>query len=335
LYGSKTAESVLATYSISRRDIVDKITILGAGNVGTAAAFYLAEKRVANVMLIDKVEGRARGKALDLMEAAPIRGYDVYVEGSDETKSMKGSKVVVIAAGVVRKPEMLRQDLLEHNIKVMDELIPEIKKNAENAIIINLAEPVDTLTYYLIKKGGFDKKRVMGVSGALDSTRLREFIAQELDVASVDTTALILGGHHDYMLIPPRYARVEGVPITELLSEEKVEALVARTRKAGSEIVESLKNGSAANAPGAAVAEMVEAVIRNTKRIICAPAYLSGEYGHKDICLGVPVMLSKMGIEKIVELELTLAEKEAFDKSAAIVKNTLNNLDIIPDKKEG
>lgn len=314
---------------------MDKVTIIGSGNVGTAAAFYLAEKRVADVMLIDVAEGRSKGKALDLMEAAPIRGYDVHLSGSDELKDMAGSKVVVIAAGLVRKPEMMRQDLLEQNVKVIDEITDKIKQHAPKAIIINLTEPVDTLTYYLIKKGGFDPSKVLGVSGALDSSRLREFIAQELDVSSVNTSGIIIGGHHDYMVILPRYARVEGIPITELLPPEKVEDLVNRTRKAGSEIVDSLKTGSASNAPGAAVADMVEAIVRDSKRIVCAPAYLSGEYGHEDICLGVPVLLSKNGIEKIVELELTLAEKEAFDKSAAVVKNTMKSLELESEKKEG
>ena len=314
---------------------MQKVTIIGAGNVGTAAAFYLAEKRVANIILIDKVEGRARGKALDLMEAAPIRGYDVHVDGSDDYKAMEGSKIVVISAGMVRKPEMMRLDLLEHNRVIIDDIIKEIKKYAPNAILINLTEPVDSLTYYIIKKGGFKPTKAMGVSGALDSSRFREFIAQELDVSSVDTTAIVIGGHHDYMVILPRYARVEGIPITELLPPEIVEKLVTRTRKAGSEIVDNLKSGSAANAPGAAVSEMVEAIIRNSKRIICAPSYLSGEYGHKDICLGVPVLLGKNGIEKIIELDLTLAEKEAFDKSAAVVRNGIKALELETEKKEG
>jgi malate dehydrogenase len=316
------------------RDDVDKVTIIGAGNVGTAAAFYLAEKRVSDVMLIDIVEGRSRGKTLDLMEAAPIRGYDVHLNGSDDFKDMAGSKVVVIAAGLIRKPEMMRQDLLEQNMKVIDEIVDQIKKHVPKAILINLTEPVDTLTYYIIKKGGFDPKKVIGVSGDLDASRLREFMAQELNVSSVDTTAIVIGGHHDYMVIPPRYARVEGVPITELLPPEKVESLIARTRKAGSEIVESLKTGSASYAPGAAVADMVEAVVRDAKKIICAPAFLNGEYGLDDICLGVPVLLSRNGVEKIVELELTLSEKEAFDKSAAVVRNTMKALELEPDKKE-
>jgi len=312
---------------------VKKVTIIGAGSVGTAAAFYMAEKRVANILLIDNEEGRARGKALDLMEAAPIRGYDVKIDGSSDFKKIKGSQVVVIAAGVIRKPEMMRLDLLDQNIKVIDEIINKIQKFVPNAIIINLTEPVDTLTYYIIKKGGFDPKKVMGVSGALDSSRLREFIAQELDVSSVDTTSIIIGGHHDYMVILPRYSRVEGIPISELLPPEKVESLITRTRQAGTEIVENLKTGSASNAPGAAVCDMVEAIIRNTKRIVCAPAFLNGEYGHKDICLGVPVQLGKDGIEKIIELQLTLAEKEAFDKSAGVVSNVIKSLELESKEK--
>jgi malate dehydrogenase len=313
---------------------VEKVVIVGAGSVGTAAAFYLAEKRVADIALIDIAEGRAKGKALDLMEAAPIRGYDVKVDGFDNFEEIEGSKVVVIAAGVTRKPEMLRLDLLEQNVKIIDHILQQIKKFAPKAIIINLTEPVDTLTYYIIRKGGFSQKKVMGVSGVLDSTRLRKFIAKEMDVSIVDTTAIVIGGHHDYMVVPLKYARVEGIPIKELLSPEKVDALIARTRQAGREIVEHLKTGSASSAPGAAVAEMVEAIIRDTQRIVCTPAFLNGEYGQKDICLGVPVLLGKNGIIKVIELELTLAEKEAFDKSAAVVRNAVKTLELDEAKKE-
>ncbi len=314
--------------------MVEKVTILGAGNVGTAAAFYLAEKNIADILLIDVEQGRARGKALDLMEAAPIRGYDVMVDGSDNFSDMAGSKVVVIAAGKVRKPEMMRLDLLEHNIPVVDQITQEIKRHAPEAVIINLTEPVDTTSYYLVKKGGFSSKKVMGVSGDLDSTRLREFVARELNLSSVNMTALILGGHHDYMVILPRYCRVEGIPIGEILSPEKIETIVGMTRKAGNDIVKNLQTGSASYAPGAAVADTVEAIIRNTKRILCAPVYLDGEYGHKDICLGVPVQLSQKGIERIIELDLTLEEKEAFDKSATVVRNAIKALDLESDEKE-
>ncbi|HHS12228.1 MAG TPA: malate dehydrogenase [bacterium] len=312
-----------------------KITIIGAGSVGTAAAFYLAEKRVANILMIDIEKGRAKGKALDLMEAAPIRSYDVHVDGSDEFRDMEGSDVIVVAAGVVRKPEMMRLDLLEKNIEVVDGIITQIRKYAPKAFLVVLTEPVDTLVYYFIKKGGFNRRKVMGVSGVLDSTRLRQFIAEEMDVSSVDTTAIVLGGHHDYMVILPRYARVEGIPITELLPPDKVERLVGRTRKAGTEIVQALKTGSACNALGAAVSEIVEAVIRDVRRIVCGPVYLNGEYGQKDICLGVPVMLGKNGVEKVIELDLTLSERESLDKSAAVVRNTVQSLGLEKSKEEG
>ena len=307
---------------------MDKVTIIGAGNVGTAAAFYLAENKVSNVLLIDTAEGLAKGKALDLMEAAPIRGYDVTVDGTDHFENMKGSKVVVIAAGSPRKPEMLRLDLLEQNIKIIDRILEQISTYAPDAIIINLTEPVDSLTYYIIKKNGFKASKVMGVTGVLDSARLRKFIAKDLDVSIVDTTAIVIGGHHDYMVIPPRYARVEGIPITELMPRERVDALIERTRNAGKEIVDLLKTGSASSAPGAAVAELVEAIVRDTEKILCVAAYLNGEYGHKDICLGVPALLGKSGIKKIVEIELTLTEQEAFDKSAAVVQNVIKTLDL-------
>ena len=307
---------------------MDKVTIIGAGNVGTAAAFYLAENKVSNVLLIDTAEGLAKGKALDLMEAAPIRGYDVYVDGTDHFENMKGSKVVVIAAGSPRKPEMLRLDLLEQNIKIIDSILEQISLHAPDAIIINLTEPVDSLTYYIIRKKGFKASKVMGVTGVLDSARLRKFIAKELDVSIVDTTAIVVGGHHDYMVIPPRYARVEGIPITELMPRERVDVMIERTRNAGKEIVDLLKTGSASSAPGAAVAELVEAIVRDTEKILCVAAYLNGEYGHKDICLGVPALLGKSGIKKIVEIELTLTEQEAFDKSAAVVQNVIKTLDL-------
>ncbi len=313
---------------------MEKISIIGSGNVGTNIAFYLAEKKVANVMLIDIVEGKARGKALDLMEAAPIRGYDIVIDGSDDFKDITGSKVVVIAAGMIRKPGMLRFDLLEQNVKVIDSIIEKIKTYAPKAIIIVLTEPVDALVYYTLKKGGFKPNKVLGVAGVLDSARLCEFIANELNVSTIDTTAIILGGHHDYMVILPRYTRVEGVPITELLPKEKIEELIIRTRNAGAEIISDLKNGSASYTPAAATAEIVEAIVRNDHRIMCCPAYLQGEYGYTDICLGVPVQVGANGVEKVIELELTLQEKDAFDRSEAVVHNVIKTFEFGEKKKK-
>ncbi len=305
-----------------------KISIIGAGNVGANAAFYIAEKNFADVMLIDIVKGKAKGKALDLMEAAPIRSYDAKISGSDDFKDITGSDVVIITAGYVRKAAMSRLDLLEENIKVIDPIIAEIKKYTPDAIVVIVTEPVDTLTYYTWKKGGFDAKKVVGMAGVLDTTRLREFISKELQVSTTDTTAIVLGGHHDYMVILPRYARVEGIPITELLPKERVAKIIKRTREAGTEILSYLKTATAHYAPAAAIAEMAEAFIKDTKRILCVSACLQGEYGINDLCLGVPAIIGAQGVEKIIELQLTLEEREEFEQSITVVKNAVATLEL-------
>ncbi|MEW6685333.1 MAG: malate dehydrogenase [Candidatus Edwardsbacteria bacterium] len=305
-----------------------KISIIGAGNVGANAAFYIAEKNFADVMLIDITEGRAKGKALDLMQAAPIRDYNAKIDGSDNFADIVNSEVIVICAGHVRKPHMSRLDLLEENKKVVEPIVGEILKYAPESIVIIVTEPVDTLTYFVWKKGGFKPNKVMGMAGVLDTTRLREFIAKELQVSTADTTAMVLGGHHDYMVILPRYARVEGIPITELLPRERIDKIIKHTREAGTEILSYLKTATASYAPAAAIAEMVEAIIKDTKRILCLPACLNGEYGLRGICLGVPVMLGKNGVEKIIELQLTLEEREEFEQSVNIVRNSISALDL-------
>ncbi len=305
-----------------------KISIIGAGNVGANAAFYIAEKNFADVMLIDIVQGKAKGKALDLMEAAPIRMYDAKISGSDDFKDLAGSEVIVITAGYVRKPHMSRLDLLEENIKIINPIIDEIKKYSPDAIVVVVTEPVDTLSYYVWKKGGFDAKKVVGMTGVLDTTRLREFISKELQVSTADTTAIVLGGHHDYMVILPRYARVEGIPITELLPQERVQKIIKRTREAGNEILSYLKTATAHYAPAAAIAEMAEAFIKDTKRILCVSACLQGEYGIKDLCLGVPAIIGFQGVEKVIELQLTLEEREEFEQSVNVVKKAVATLEI-------
>ncbi len=267
-----------------------KISIIGAGNVGSTTAFYIAEKNFSDVMLIDIAEGRAKGKALDLMEAAPVRNYDAKIDGSDNIEDIAGSDVVVITAGHVRKPEMSRLDLLEVNAQVIEPIIQKIKQYTPTAIIINITEPVDALTYYIWKKGGFESKQIIGMTGVLDTTRLREFISKELQVSTADTTALVIGGHHDYMAILPRYARVEGIPITQLLPKEKINKIIKHTREAGTEILSYLKTATAHYAPAAAIAEMVEAIIKDTRSILCVSACLQGEYGINDLCLGVPAI---------------------------------------------
>ena len=305
-----------------------KVSIIGAGNVGANAAFYIGEKNFADVMLIDIVEGRAKGKALDLMEAAPVRNYDAKIDGSENFEDLAGSEVVVITAGHVRKPKMSRLDLLEANAKVLDPIIEKIKQYAADAIVMVVTEPVDALTCYTWKKGKFDPKKVIGMTGVLDTTRLREFISKELQVSTPHTTAVIVGGHHDYMVIIPRYATVAGIPITQLLPQEKIDSIVKRTREAGTEILSHLKTMTAHYAPAAAIAEIVEAIIKDSKRVLCVSACLQGEYGVKDLCLGVPAIIGANGVEKIIELQLTLEEREGFEQSVAVIKNSVESLEI-------
>jgi malate dehydrogenase len=305
-----------------------KISIIGAGNVGSTTAFYIAEKNFSDVMLIDIAEGRAKGKALDLMEAAPVRNYDTKIDGSDNIEDIAGSDVVVITAGHVRKPEMSRLDLLEVNAKVIEPIIQKIKQYTPNAIIINITEPVDALTYYIWKKGGFESRKIIGMTGVLDTTRLREFISKELQVSTADTTALVIGGHHDYMAILPRYARVEGIPITQLLPKEKINKIIKHTREAGTEILSYLKTATAHYAPAAAIAEMVEAIIKDTRSILCVSACLQGEYGIKDLCLGVPAIIGVNGVEKVIELQLTIEERQQFEESETVIRNAVEVLEV-------
>lgn len=305
-----------------------KISIIGAGNVGSTTAFYIAEKNFSDVMLIDIAEGRAKGKALDLMEAAPVRNYDTKIDGSDNIEDIAGSDVVVITAGHVRKPEMSRLDLLEVNAQVIEPIIQKIKQYTPNAIIINITEPVDALTYYIWKKGGFESKKTIGMTGVLDTTRLREFISKELQVSTADTTALVIGGHHDYMAILPRYARVEGIPITQLLPKEKINKIIKHTREAGTEILSYLKTATAHYAPAAAIAEMVEAIIKDTRSILCVSACLQGEYGINDLCLGVPAIIGANGVEKVIELQLTIEERQQFEESETVIRKAVEVLEV-------
>lgn len=304
-----------------------KVSIIGAGNVGANAAFYVGEKNFADVMLIDIVEGRAKGKALDLMEAAPVRGYDAKIDGSDNIENIANSEVVVITAGHVRKPQMSRLDLLEQNAKVIGPIIGKIKQYAPETRIIIVTEPVDALSYYVWKKGGFKRNQVIGMTGVLDTTRLREFISKELQVSTAGTTAIVMGGHHDYMVILPRFARVEGVPITQLLPKERITNIIRRTREAGSEILSYLKTATAHYAPAAAIAEIAEAIVKDSKRLLCISACLQGEYGVKDLCLGVPAIIGANGIEKVIELQLTLEEKQEFDESMTVISEAVKILE--------
>jgi malate dehydrogenase len=297
-----------------------KVSIIGSGNVGTNVAFYIAEKRVADVLLIDVVEGVAEGKSLDLMEAAPIRGYDVEIRGSSRPEDLAGSDVVVLTAGKVRRPGMNREDVFAENARIVMPICEEISKFVPESIVIVVTEPVDAMTHLVLKKTGFRPHKVMGAAGVLDSVRLRYFIAKKLAVSPLDVTAMVLAGHHDYMLPILQYCRVAGIPITELLPKKELNDLRKLVRNAGGEIVSYLKTGSAFYAAAASVAEMVEVIIRGKKRILSAPAYVQGEYGIRGICLGVPVLLGAQGIERILELKLAKKEMTALKRSASVLE---------------
>ena len=303
-----------------------KISIIGSGNVGTNAAFYIAEKRVADVVLIDIKEGFGEGKALDLMEAAPIRGYDVEIRGSSRPEALAGSDVVVLTAGKVRTPGMKRTDVLEANAQLVAPVCEDIAKFAPGAVVIVATEPVDVMTLLVLKKTAFKPQKVMGVAGVLDGVRLRCFIAEKLGVSPLDVTAMVLAGHHDQMLPIFQYCRVAGIPVTELLPKRELNDLRKKVRNAGGEIVSHLKTGSAFYAAAASVAEMVEVIIRDKKRILSAPTYLQGQYGVKDICLGAPIILGAQGVERIVELRLTDQQLNAMRLSASLVAESQKSI---------
>lgn len=303
-----------------------KISIIGAGAVGATTAQRIAEKELGNVVLTDIVEGLPQGKALDLMQAAPLFGYDSKIIGTNDYKDIEGSDVVVITAGIARKPGMTREDLLKINAKIIREVSQNIAKYAPDSIVITVTNPLDIMTYYTMKTTNFEPNRVFGMSGVLDSGRFAAFIAMELGCSVRDISAMVLGGHGDTMVPLPRFTTVSGVPITELMPENTIQRLVKRTVNGGAEIVDLLKTGSAFYAPSAAVANMVEAVVKDTKRILPVCAYLNGEYGKKDVYLGVPAKLGRRGVEKIIELKLTDEEKKALDKSAEAVGSGIASL---------
>ncbi|NJD52746.1 MAG: malate dehydrogenase [Candidatus Methanoperedens sp.] len=306
-----------------------KITIIGAGAVGATAAQRIAEKELGDVVMTDIVEGLPQGKALDILEAGPLFGYDSNIIGTNDYKDIEGSDVVVITAGIARKPGMTREDLLKINTKIITDVSQNIKRYAPDSVVITVTNPLDIMTYVSMKTTGFEPNRVFGMSGVLDSGRFATFIALELGCSVRDIKAMVLGGHGDTMVPLPRFTTVSGIPITELMPESTISRLVDRTVNGGAEIVNLLKTGSAFYAPSAAVTNMVEAVIKDTKRILPVCAYLSGQYGRKDIYLGVPVKIGRIGIEEILELELTVEEKKALDRSAEAVKSGIASLNVI------
>lgn len=303
-----------------------KISIIGAGFVGATAAHWAAEKELGDIVLVDILEGIPQGKALDLYEAAPIEGFDSRVIGTNAFEETKDSDVVVITSGVARKPGMSREDLLATNKKIIESVVAQVVKASPNAILIMVANPLDTMTYLAVKRSGLPKERVMGMAGILDTGRFKAFISMELGVSVEDIQSLLLGGHGDEMVPLPRYTTVSGIPLAQLLPMQTIDRLVDRARKGGGEIVNLLKTGSAFYAPGAAAIQMVEAILKDKKRILPCCVYLDGEYGLKDICFGVPVKLGAKGVESIIQLDLTSEEKALVAKSAESVKKSILEL---------
>ena len=303
-----------------------KITVVGAGNVGATVAQYAVEKELGDVVLVDVIEGVPQGKALDLAQAGPVHGYDSSLVGSNAYDETANSDIVVITAGMARKPGMTRDDLLFKNAEIVGSVVEQVASRSRNAILVLVTNPLDAMVQLAWKKSGFPPERVIGMAGILDSSRFRTFIALELNVSVENVTAFVLGGHGDTMVPLPRYSTVAGIPITDLLPKEKIDALVTRTANGGAEIVNYLKTGSAYYAPGASTVEMVEAILKDKKKILPCAAYLDGQYGVKGLYVGVPVKLGRGGVEQIIEITLTPDEQAAFDKSAAAVRELVNKL---------
>jgi malate dehydrogenase len=297
-----------------------KISIVGSGNVGATAAHWIASKELADVVLIDIIEGVPQGKALDLLEAMPIEKRDSYVIGTNDYADTANSDIVVITAGIPRKPGMSRDDLLNTNYKIMADVVGKVVKYSPNCILIVVSNPLDAMAQAAYKLSKFPRERVIGMAGVLDSARFRAFIADELKVSVENVTAFVLGGHGDTMVPLPRYSTVAGIPITELIAPDRLAQLVQRTRDGGAEIVKYLKTGSAYYAPSSAVTEMAEAILKDKKKILPCAAYLEGEYGIKGLYVGVPVKLGAKGIEQIIQIKLTSEEQAGLNKSAEAVK---------------
>jgi malate dehydrogenase len=303
-----------------------KIAVIGAGNVGATTAMYLAEANVADVVMVDIIEGVPQGKGLDLTQAGPVRGYNAKVTGTNQIKDIKGADIVIMTAGLPRKPGMSREDLLNMNADIVGSVAKEIKKHAPQSFVIVVSNPLDLMTFHMQKVTGFPRNRVFGQAGVLDSTRFRAFVSMELGVAMADVQAMVLGGHGDTMVPLPRYTTVAGIPIGELIPKDRIKAISQRTAVGGGEIVKLLKTGSAYYAPAAASVDMCLSVFNDEKKVLPASAYLTGEYGIKDIYIGVPVILGANGVEKILELKLNKSELGSLQGSAKTYKEHLKIL---------
>ncbi|NJK78865.1 MAG: malate dehydrogenase [Chloroflexaceae bacterium] len=303
-----------------------KISIIGAGNVGSTTAHWLAAKELGDIVMLDIVEGVPQGKGLDLLQAGPIEGYDAMIVGTNDYADTANSDVIVITSGAPRKPGMSREDLIKVNTDITRSCVQNAVPHSPNAIIILVNNPLDAMTYVALKESGLPKQRVMGQAGVLDTARYRTFIAQEVGVSVEDVQAMLLGGHGDEMVPLPRFSTISGIPVTQFIAPDRLEAIVNRTRKGGGEIVALLKTGSAYYAPAAATAQMVESILLDKKRLLPCSAYLEGEYGLNDIYFGVPCVLGSNGIERIIELPLDDAEQELVQKSADAVRSTVETL---------
>lgn len=303
-----------------------KVSIIGAGNVGATTAQRLAELDIADVVMLDVVEGLPQGKALDIAQAAPVMGYSVDVTGTNDYRDITDSDIVIVTAGIARKPGMDRDDLLAINIKIIREVCANIREHTPGSIVMTVTNPLDVTTYAAAKYMQQERGRVFGMSGLLDSSRFATFIAKEIGCSVKDVDAMVLGGHGDSMVPLPEYTTISGIPLPQLLDRETIDRLVQRTVNAGAEIVGHLKTGSAFYAPSAAVAMMTEAILKDTKRIVPASVYLDGEYGLRDVCLGVPVRIGKGGAEKVIELELTAEQNQALKRSADEVRQGISKI---------
>jgi malate dehydrogenase len=303
-----------------------QVTVVGAGNVGATAAQRIAEAGLADVVMVDIVEGLPQGKALDLAEAGPVVGHDSRIVGTNDYADTSGSDVVVVTSGLARQPGMSRDDLMMKNAGIVRSVVEQAVANSPDAILIVVTNPLDAMCHVALEASGFPRERVIGMAGVLDSARFRTFIAQELGVSVTSTSAFVLGGHGDTMVPLPRYSSVGGVPITELLDTDQIERLVQRTRDGGAEVVALLKTGSAFYAPAASVAQMVDAILNDRRTVLPCAVYLQGEYGIDGLFVGVPVKLGRRGIEEIVQIELSDDERTAFDASAAAVRELVETL---------
>lgn len=297
-----------------------KIALIGGGQIGGTLALLAAQRELGDVVLFDVVEGMPQGKALDIMETRPVDGFDVDLVGTNDYKDIRGADVVIVTAGFPRKPGMSRDDLLKMNIDIMKTVATNVREHASKAFVIVISNPLDAMVFAMKKITGFPRERVVGMAGVLDSARFRCFVAMELGVSVEDVTAFVLGGHGDEMVPLPRYCTVAGIPVPELLSQEQIDRIVKRTRFAGGEIVELLKTGSAFYSPAASAIAMAESYLKDKKRVLACAAYLEGEYGVDGLYIGVPVVIGKGGVERVVEIKLTAEERKLFDVSVDHVR---------------